>query len=94
MDLKSLLRKKKPDEQTEQEEWENPPFVYAPLPKPRVGINVLLFFFTLLTTIFAGALQEGVNPFENPGQIYRGIPFSFSLMGILLAHEFGHYLAA
>ena len=52
------------------------------------------FLFTLLTTIFAGALQEGVNPFETPGQIYRGIPFSFSLMGILLSHEFGHYLAA
>jgi membrane-associated protease RseP (regulator of RpoE activity) len=94
MDFKHLLWRNKQDEQTRPEEWEREPFAYPPPPKARVGINAILFFFTLLTTIFAGALQEGVNPFENPGQIYRGIPFSFSLMGILLAHEFGHYLAA
>lgn len=94
MDFKRLLWRGKKAQQTKPEEWGNEPFVYAPLPKPRTRINILLFILTLLTTIFAGALQEGVNPFENPGQLYRGIPFSFSLMGILLAHEFGHYLAA
>ena len=94
MDLKRLLGRKKQDELTAHEEWEKASLVYGPPPKPRIRINVLLFFFTLLTTIFAGALQEGVNPLKNPWQIYRGIPFSFSLMGILLAHEFGHYLAA
>jgi membrane-associated protease RseP (regulator of RpoE activity) len=46
------------------------------------------------TTIVAGALQEGVNPLKNPGEILKGIPFSFTLMGILLAHELGHYLIA
>lgn len=94
MDLKRFLRKKRQHEQPGHEEWEQDPFVQVPPPKPRIGINVLLFLLTLLTTLFAGALQEGVNPLENPGLIYRGIPFSFSLMGILLAHEFGHYLAA
>jgi len=32
--------------------------------KPRIGLNVFLFLLTLLTTTFAGALQEGVNPLE------------------------------
>lgn len=63
-------------------------------PRPKRRINVILFFLTLLTTTLAGALQEGVNPLKNPEMIYKGIPFSFSLMGILLAHELGHYLMA
>jgi len=54
-------------------------------------INVILFFITLLTTLVAGALQQGINPLENPWAIWRGIPFSFTLLLILGAHEFGHY---
>ncbi|HXA49622.1 MAG TPA: site-2 protease family protein [Candidatus Acidoferrum sp.] len=30
----------------------------------------------------------------HPLLLLRGLPFSFTLLGILLAHEFGHYLAA
>ena len=62
--------------------------------KPRLALNIILFILTMGTTILAGALQEGVNPIKNPEQIFKGIPFSFSLMGILLAHELGHYLIA
>jgi membrane-associated protease RseP (regulator of RpoE activity) len=47
-----------------------------------------------MTTVLAGALQEGVNPVTNPGQIPKGFPFALALMGILLAHELGHYLVA
>jgi membrane-associated protease RseP (regulator of RpoE activity) len=70
------------------------PMILPPRSKPKIFWNGLLFLLTLITTILAGALQEGVNPFETPGLIYRGIPFSFSLMGILLAHEFGHFWMA
>jgi len=56
--------------------------------------NGILFVVTLATTILAGALQEGVNPFQNPGEISRGVPFALSLMGILLSHELGHFLMA
>ncbi len=66
----------------------------APPRKPRVIWNVGLFILTLMTTVLAGALQEGVNPLKDPGQIPRGIPFALALMGILLAHELGHYLVA
>ncbi len=54
-------------------------------------VNLILFILTILTTMMAGAFQQGVNPFEGLN-ILRGIPFSFSIMAILLAHEMGHYL--
>ena len=66
----------------------------APPRKPRALWNLVLFLLTLMTTVLAGALQEGVNPLTDPGQIPRGFPFAFALMGILLAHELGHYLVA
>ena len=31
------------------------------------------------------------RPFEHPELLALGIPFSFTLLGILLAHELGHY---
>ncbi len=31
---------------------------------------------------------------EHPGRVLLGVPFSLTLMGILLAHEFGHFLLA
>jgi membrane-associated protease RseP (regulator of RpoE activity) len=62
--------------------------------KQKITINIILFIVTMATTLLAGALHTGVNIFENPEQIFRGIPFSFSLMGILMAHELGHYLIA
>ena len=39
-----------------------------------------LFAVTVLTTLTAGALQAGVNPIENPSEIWKGIPFSFTLL--------------
>jgi len=75
------------------ENWEEEPPVPSP-PKPRIVVNIILFLLTVLTTLLAGAWHEGANPLENPEHIFKGIPFSFSLMGILLAHELGHYLTA
>ena len=39
----------------------------------------------------AAAVSSEVAPAE-PAQLVMGIPFSLTLMGILLAHEFGHFL--
>ena len=55
------------------------------------SVNLILFLITLLTTLIAGTLQRGINPLEDPLSLWRGIPFSFTLMMILGAHEFGHY---
>ena len=57
-------------------------------------IHSTLFVLTLLTTLIAGAIQQGVNLLETPGGIWHGIPFSFTLLIILAAHEFGHYFMA
>jgi S-adenosylmethionine hydrolase/Zn-dependent protease len=54
-------------------------------------VNLFLFIATVFTTIFAGALQQGVNPFVTPWRIYKGFPFSFTLLSILLIHELGHF---
>lgn len=41
-------------------------------------------------------LDRSLNPFAvvwgNPGALLHGVAFSFTLLGILLAHEMGHYL--
>jgi len=65
-------------------------------------INLVLFLITLLSVIFAGAIYtyngpEAQNSSELMMSILRslpnGVPFAVSLLAILLAHEFGHYLA-
>jgi membrane-associated protease RseP (regulator of RpoE activity) len=53
--------------------------------------NLALFFVTLLTTLAAGTLQQGINPIEEPSLLWHGIPFSLTLLMILGSHEFGHY---
>jgi len=65
-----------------------------PQERPSYRIHVILFVATVFTTLLAGALLEGANPLRNPASIAQGIPFSFTLMIILLTHEMGHYLTA
>jgi len=66
-----------------------------PTPKPpRRLLHLGLLLATVVTTIIAGALQQGVNPLETPELLYKGIPFSFTLLLILGAHEMGHYLVS
>lgn len=65
-------------------------------------LNILLFALTFLSTLVVGAYHEGVieimDPFEiiikAPLDIYKGLPFSITLLFILLTHEFAHYLAS
>ncbi len=64
-------------------------------PSPRrLALPLGLFLATVATTIIAGAIQQGVDPFTDPGLLYRGMPFSFTLLLILGTHEMGHYLVS
>ncbi|NQU29761.1 MAG: site-2 protease family protein [Anaerolineae bacterium] len=63
--------------------------------------NILFFLATLFSVLFTGAVFESALPesvsFTLLAQdallhLWRGWPFAASLLGILLAHEFGHYL--
>lgn len=57
-------------------------------------IHAVLFFLTIISTLIAGSIMQGGDPFSNPIDITRGIPFSITLMLILGCHEFGHYYYA
>lgn len=78
-----------------------------PPPAPeRLGLAAILFLLTCLTTLVAGFMfdfgfraatgdaQQGPfdSLFSQPLQLFRGLPFAATLLGILLAHEMGHYL--
>lgn len=70
-------------------------------------LNIGLFAMTCLSTLIVGtALMAGFDNtlsdsftaffaeiLRNPGLMLKGLPFSFAIMTILLAHEMGHYLA-
>jgi len=75
-----------------------PPYLTPPWearPKRRVPwVNILLFVATVFTTMAAGALHAGADIFSKPWLLYKGIPFSASLMLILGVHETGHYLTS
>jgi membrane-associated protease RseP (regulator of RpoE activity) len=72
--------------------------------------SLLFALTLLTTTVVGAAMQSDFNhniPFDverafdlyswiwrHPLSLLHGLPFSLTLMTILLAHEFGHYLAA
>jgi len=64
------------------------------MPHRLTRIHVLLFIVTFITTTLAGALLNGIIPWEQPEKIYRGLPFSLTLLFILLTHEMSHYLTS
>jgi membrane-associated protease RseP (regulator of RpoE activity) len=81
--------------------------VFLARPKPRYWLHLLLLLVTFFTTLVVGSRLEwnflhGLPPFSmeffpvqwalQGGHLLLGIPFSLTLMLILLAHEMGHYL--
>jgi membrane-associated protease RseP (regulator of RpoE activity) len=76
------------------------PGVVQPKPSNPL-VNLILFLLTLFSVIFAGALflYDGTATGLGDlllgvlGKLSSGIPFAVSLLAILLAHEFGHYIA-
>lgn len=61
------------------------------MPHKLTRIHVVLFVLTFFTTLLAGAFLNGIIPWEQPEKIYLGLPFSLTLLLILLTHEFSHY---
>jgi hypothetical protein len=55
----------------------------------RPWIAVGMFLLTVLSTLWVGSGYAG-----DPSSLLSGWPFAVSLLGILLAHEMGHYLVA
>ena len=74
-------------------------------PKPSNPlVNLVMFILTIFSMLFVGLLYSGYSGPHNTTalnligdillNLWRGWPFAVSLLAILLAHEFGHYLAA
>jgi membrane-associated protease RseP (regulator of RpoE activity) len=62
-------------------------------PRRRLLVNALLFVATIGTTLAAGTWQRGGNLLK-PADWLLGVPFSASIMGILLCHEMAHFFAS
>ncbi len=67
------------------------------------SVNILLFVITFLSIIFAGIFSTYTGPLTSDLSVVwayirptlgESIGFAVSLLGILTAHEFGHYFAA
>jgi membrane-associated protease RseP (regulator of RpoE activity) len=71
-----------------------------PKPKNRYWLHLLLFVITLITTTLAGAEWMTGRSFFYGKELlgftnfWAGLYFSLPFLGILTAHEFGHYFTA
>jgi membrane-associated protease RseP (regulator of RpoE activity) len=82
----------------------------AARPRHRYWLHALLLLLTLLTTTMVGVEMarsfaagqpfdfgddlDGYKRLSHPSFLLDGLPFSLTLLTILMAHEMGHYLAA
>ncbi len=69
-----------------------------PYSPKRIAIHITLFVLTILTTLWAGFLYnaQALAGIEEPGLldvVRAGVPYSATLMTILLVHEMGHFIA-
>lgn len=70
-------------------------------PLPRPTINIILFILTILSVMLTGVdIPPEAMPTDRSfplsaflRYIFTGWPFALSMVGILFAHEMGHYLA-
>ena len=73
------------------------PWIAEPRPAPRADsadrplLHLLLLAMTALTTTMAGARMAGVAP-TSLWSLAAGLPFSVTLLAILVTHEAGHYV--
>ena len=75
-------------------------------PKRKIVLPIILFLSTIITTTGAGFFWHVSFVSQSPGEaagrlsgilnhpldLLNGLPFAFTLLVILLAHEMGHYL--
>ena len=65
-----------------------------PASTTRVTVNIVLFVLTIISMMLTGAEAPANNSFSGVFRSFlSGWPFALSMMGILFAHEMGHYLA-
>lgn len=63
-------------------------------PPSRLWLAVLLFLLTAISTTMAGGQDLNLETGEPFFDLGAGLGFTAALLGILLAHELGHYIVA
>lgn len=77
------------------------PSPVVPGRSPRIWVNIVLFIITVFSVMLMGVdvppeaiPPDGTIPFSYMLEyLYTGWPFALSMLGILFAHEMGHYVA-
>ncbi len=66
----------------------------AARPSSRDAGALVSFGLTVISVLYAGGLLQATDwlwPFQHP---LAGVPFAIGLLGVLVAHELGHYLVS
>ena len=86
----------------------HPVTVFEPVNRPKYKLSLLLFILTVFSTLWVGAEYtyyyringpgEGLTSslgllMKQPSMLLSGFPFTLTLLGFLMAHEMGHFLA-
>lgn len=65
-----------------------------PMTLPQLAFGVILLLATIATSIETSALLLGFDFFAEPTRYQQALPITSGIMGILVAHELGHWVAA
>ena len=89
---KALPEAQSPEISSSQVQWrfEGESSGTLPVRKKQVWLPIILFVLTCGSTFLIGTFYAGSN--DPQDRIRTGLSYSACLMGILLAHEMGHYL--
>lgn len=86
----------------------HPVTLFEPVYRPKYRLSLLLFVITVFSTLWVGAQYTYYYKINGPGSeftsslglmmqhpsmLLSGFPFTLTLLGFLMAHEMGHFLA-
>lgn len=86
----------------------HPVTLFEPVYRPKYKLSLLLFVVTVFSTLWVGAQYTYYYSINGPGDeitsslellmkhpsmVLNGFPFALTLLGFLMAHEMGHFLA-
>ena len=95
MDYTAILRH---DPETGLDELVAVPGALPQVERSRLWVHGALLLATIVTTLYVGAGMSEARPADDLWwplfNLWKGWPFSLSLMSILLAHELGHYFVS
>ena len=95
MDYTAILRH---DPETGLDELVAVPGALPQVERSRLWVHGALLLATIFTTLYVGAGMSEARPADDLWwplfNLWKGWPFSLSLMSILLAHELGHYFVS